>query len=231
MEVLGGETVVAEYSAAEPRAECLPKHLVRATSWAGWFDCPEESIRLIDWGESFSSDEKVSDIAQPLYLRSPETFFVGSFDHRHDLWRAGCVIYRLFYHFPPFRNSVDKQDHINIMTRVMGPLPSAWQDQWIRMIREKPGFDPETGEEPYFQPLGKTFEQRRQFIITLAEKDENFQKPDFIEDDYQGLSCLLDVMQGLMQLEPQRRITSGEALTRMQWIDRWVSIEPENAKE
>uniref|UniRef100_A0A8H7KA72 Protein kinase domain-containing protein n=1 Tax=Bionectria ochroleuca TaxID=29856 RepID=A0A8H7KA72_BIOOC len=117
------------------------------------------------------------------------------------------------------------------MTLVMGPLPSAWNDQWIKIIQEKPGFDPEPRGEPRFQPLRKTFEQRRHFIITLAEKDEDFEKPDFIEDDYQGLSCLLSVMEGLMQHEPQKRITSGEALARMHWIDQWVYNESENEEE
>ncbi|CAH0021204.1 unnamed protein product [Clonostachys rhizophaga] len=163
IEVLGGEPTVAEYSASEPRAKCLPKHLVRAATWCGWFDCPEESIRLIDWGESFLSNDKVSLLSQPLNLRSPETFFIGYFDHQHDLWRAGCV--------------------------------------------------------------------RRHFVVTLAEKAEDFEKPDFIEDDYQGLSCLLSVMEGLMQHEPHKRITSAEALARIQWVDQWVYNEPENEEE
>jgi hypothetical protein len=38
-------------------------------------------------------------------------------------------------------------------------------------------------------------------------------------------------MEGLMQYEPQKRITSGEALARMHWVDQWVYIESENEEE
>lgn len=72
----------------------FPKELVATSLWDLWEDGPAEDIRLIDWGEAFSVDTTVplKDVAQPLDLRAPETFFVGTFDRRHDLWRAGCVV-------------------------------------------------------------------------------------------------------------------------------------------
>lgn len=92
LKALGGDHFIAEYTGQSPRPENLPKQLVQTACWTGWYDCPEEDIRLIDWGEAFPIDETRSNLAQPHGLQSPETFFVGSFDYRHDLWRAGCVV-------------------------------------------------------------------------------------------------------------------------------------------
>lgn len=70
----------------------LPKHLVKAAPWDDWLDEDEEDIRIIDFGESFPKNTRVESLAQPGQLRVPETVFVGSFDYRVDLWRAGCVV-------------------------------------------------------------------------------------------------------------------------------------------
>ncbi|KAK7698664.1 hypothetical protein SLS64_012275 [Diaporthe eres] len=69
----------------------LPKQLVQTATWKNWEDETEEDIRLIDWGSAFPIGETVpvEVMAQPIDLRSPETFFIGKFDHRHDIWRAG----------------------------------------------------------------------------------------------------------------------------------------------
>lgn len=72
----------------------FPKELVATSLWDLWEDGPTEDTRLIDWGEAFPVGTTVPSkgFAQPLDLRAPETFFVGTLDHRHDLWRAGCVV-------------------------------------------------------------------------------------------------------------------------------------------
>lgn len=91
-EALGGDPTIAPYEGPEPRSPHLPAQVVASADWAAWFEHPVEDIRLIDWGESFPADETRSVVAQPVNMRSPETFFVESFDSRHDLWRAGCVV-------------------------------------------------------------------------------------------------------------------------------------------
>lgn len=92
IESLGGEHFIAEYTGASPRPPNLPGFLMDIATYKNWFDCPEEEIRLVDWGESFPIDQTPTGIAQPPDLNSPETFFVGHFDYAHDLWRAGCVV-------------------------------------------------------------------------------------------------------------------------------------------
>lgn len=95
-EVLGGDPITADYKQGKPRSSHLPSQLVGVAIWAVWYDGPEEDLRLIGWGDCFPISEKRSSLAQPRNLRSPETFFVGTFDHRHDLWRAGCAVSSVF---------------------------------------------------------------------------------------------------------------------------------------
>ena len=94
IEDLGGEPEVIEYCGPEPRPKNLPAQLIHEAYWTNWIELPEESIRLIDFGESFPSNNTVSPLrlAQPLPIRAPETHFLESIDYRHDLWRAGCVV-------------------------------------------------------------------------------------------------------------------------------------------
>lgn len=70
----------------------IPKQLIRSTSWTEWVDEDEEDIRLIDWGETFKHGLEPARLAQPGDLKAPEIIFTGHFDHRIDLWRAGCIV-------------------------------------------------------------------------------------------------------------------------------------------
>lgn len=93
--VLGGEPITAPYGTKTlPRPPNLPSEVVASVQWGGWYDDANEEIRLIDWGESFSTNETVSRsiIAQPLNLTTPETIFVELVDFKHDLWRAGAMV-------------------------------------------------------------------------------------------------------------------------------------------
>lgn len=134
-EMAGGEPPTAAYDNHATRAAGLPERLVACTAWDGWYFDPIEDIRLIDWGWSFSVEDTVTVLGQPNNLRPAETFFGHSFTYKHDLWRAGCVIYALFYQKPPFDCIVDP-DHFFIRRLVakLGPLPAPWHAKWEEML-------------------------------------------------------------------------------------------------
>lgn len=155
-EDLGGEPITANYcSTTVSRPAHVPKHIVKSADWALWYDSPKEDVRIIDWGGAFSTTSTPTAIGQPRNLQSPETFFVGSFDYRHDLWRAGCVvrgilllthlilliivqIYSLFYQESPFRviGPVDEYFYICKLVEKLGPLPRTWNIKWEQMVKE-----------------------------------------------------------------------------------------------
>ncbi|KAG8407817.1 hypothetical protein J3459_018330 [Metarhizium acridum] len=220
-EIPGGDPIVAEYTGTEPLPSYLPKHVVAATSWNGWYDYAEEDVRLVDWGEFFLTSETATaaSLAQPLDLRSPETFFVGSIDYHHDLWRAGCVIHVLFYQMSPFGfPSCDDASEIQKQTQVIGPLRPEWHAKWLQLIKESTEYKPLPDNA--FKRLDQSFEPRRLAIISHAEKSYGSDEDEYhMKDNYEALTCLLGVMEGLMQHEPQKRISAQEAAAKIQWHD------------
>lgn len=52
--------------------------------------CP--SIKIIDFGEAFFSNNAPSTLHTPLSVRAPEIVFGDRLDHRVDLWSAGCLV-------------------------------------------------------------------------------------------------------------------------------------------
>ena len=52
--------------------------------------CP--SIKIIDFGEAFFSDNAPSTLHTPLPVRAPEVVFGDRLDRRVDLWSAGCLV-------------------------------------------------------------------------------------------------------------------------------------------
>lgn len=117
----------------------LPKQLVQTAKWRLWEDEAEEDIRLVDWGSAFAVSQTVSleSMAQPVDLRAPETFFIGKFDYRHDIWRTGCVMYMLFYQQNPFWvYSADSNFYLSRMIRKLGPLPESWLPRLTELRKE-----------------------------------------------------------------------------------------------
>lgn len=97
-DALGGPPITAFYCGDKVLPPSMPSQLVKCADWDMWTDRDEEDIRLIDWGLAFPFGQAVTSIAQPIDLRSPETFFSAYLDHKHDLWRAGCVVSTRFFH-------------------------------------------------------------------------------------------------------------------------------------
>lgn len=93
-ETMNGQPVTAMITdkGELPDTRHLPKQLVKTAQWYLWYDSVVEEMRLIDWGLAFPVDKTVSELSEPLNLRSPETFFLDAFDYRHDLWRTGCLV-------------------------------------------------------------------------------------------------------------------------------------------
>lgn len=72
----------------------MPEQLVEKASWNMWIDEDDVDVRLIDFGETFAHGAKPDQLAEPPGLEVPERIFMGRFDYKVDLWRAGCVVRR-----------------------------------------------------------------------------------------------------------------------------------------
>ncbi|KAH7144317.1 hypothetical protein B0J13DRAFT_607686 [Dactylonectria estremocensis] len=221
-----GDPATAAYTNTQiPWSPELPKHLVRFTLWPDWSEAPNEEFRLLDLGQAFPVDNTITSIAQPGDVRSPETFFIGSFNYQHDLWRAGCVIYSLFYQKRPFV-AYGREDPFFIRRLIMklGPLPDKWHSKWEEMQRQHP----EDSNKTSLEVMTETFEPRRKAIISSCdEEDGEYEKDEYTDHDYAGLGSLLGVLQGLLQYQPDKRLSTREAASNIYsaWTDYREELE------
>ncbi|KAI1179014.1 kinase-like protein [Nemania sp. FL0916] len=218
-----GEPETADYESDQiPWSPDLPKHLVQYTLWPGWYEPALEDLRLIDFGGAFPVDSRVTKIAQPVDLRSPETLFIGSFDYRHDLWRAGCIMFFLFYQKNPFPYAYGGDAfYLLKLVNKFGPLPDNWHGHYEELKKLIPRFEV---DERRWGPdlITDSFEPRRQIIISNCEDEESiYNKDEHSEYDSAALSSILHVMIGLLQYRPEHRLSLHEAVShiRSKWTD------------
>lgn len=76
----------------KPLSPSVPKEYVKTAKWVGWIDEEIEDIKIIDFGEVFCQGEKPARCALPDACRAPEVIFEDEFDHKTDLWQAGCAV-------------------------------------------------------------------------------------------------------------------------------------------
>lgn len=73
----------------------VPEHLVRPSSFPPSVSSLSDSIKIVDYGESFFDTDPPATLHTPLAVRAPEIVLGDSFDHRVDLWSMGCLVCRL----------------------------------------------------------------------------------------------------------------------------------------
>lgn len=74
----------------------IPRYIVRPTlCWIHSWNSAQ-SIKIIDFGESFSDTTVPQTIHTPLPVRAPEVIFQDHIDYRVDLWCMGCMVGELF---------------------------------------------------------------------------------------------------------------------------------------
>ncbi|KAN0071169.1 Protein kinase-like domain containing protein [Elaphomyces granulatus] len=104
----------------KPLEKSLPKHLVESAKWG--FLQGAEPVKL----------------AQPGPVRVLETIFAEPFDHRVDLWLAGCVIYSFVFGTIPFVSPGGDNSLVAQMSSLLGKLGKKWQPNYRGMMRYLP---------------------------------------------------------------------------------------------
>lgn len=159
MDVLSDLYVAKPYPDKSLPSPHLPKQLVQIAKWEVWEDETVEDIRLVDLGSAFPVGETVTaeSLAQPVDLRSPETFFIGKLDYRHDIWRIGTMIFGLFYQESPFWvYNLDVYWYLVRMIRKLGPLPEAWLPKLAEIRKESENSEEEGEQERNHQCKSNT---------------------------------------------------------------------------
>jgi len=86
------ETGLLKRNDGKPLEPNAPEYLVRPTSHPADLSLSFNPIKIIDFGESFLSDDIPDMLHTPLPVRAPEIIFGDMFDYRMDLWSMGCMV-------------------------------------------------------------------------------------------------------------------------------------------
>lgn len=69
----------------------IPEYIVRPASRQTLWN-PAQTVKILDFGESFLHTTISKTLHTPLSLRAPEVIFRDRIDHRVDLWSMGCMV-------------------------------------------------------------------------------------------------------------------------------------------
>ncbi|KAG6307347.1 hypothetical protein E4U45_004941 [Claviceps purpurea] len=161
--------------------------------------CP--SIKIIDFGEAFFSDDAPSTLNNPFVLRAPEIVFKDRLDLRVDLWTAGCLIFELVCGIPP----IDAGSPLTLVRQMIATtseeLPPRWQAQWRDMQQ------------------GKVEDDGGLSRLTLKEwlVHVYFKNHEYAELTMEEIECVTKAIAGLLRLEPSLRATARESLSQ-EWF-------------
>ena len=76
----------------QPLAPGVPRYLVRPTSYPIDLISSFNSIKIVDFGQSFLSSQCPGVLKTPLPVRAPEIIFNDKLDYRVDLWSMACLV-------------------------------------------------------------------------------------------------------------------------------------------
>lgn len=86
------ETGLVQRTDRQPLEPGIPQYLVKPTSYPIDIKSSFESIKIIDFGQSFWNHDSPSALHTPLPFRAPEIIFRDDLDYRVDLWSMGCMV-------------------------------------------------------------------------------------------------------------------------------------------
>ncbi|CAL9705676.1 unnamed protein product [Knipowitschia caucasica] len=87
----------------------------------------DTTVRLVDFGSATFDHEHHSSIISTRHYRAPEVILELGWGHPCDVWSIGCILFEYYAGFTLFQTH-DNKEHLAMMERIHGPLPS-------RMIR------------------------------------------------------------------------------------------------
>ncbi|KAL5115643.1 hypothetical protein ACEQ8H_006442 [Pleosporales sp. CAS-2024a] len=90
---------------------------------------------MIDFGQSFLSDEYPGVLSTPLPIRAPEIIFKDEVDYRVDLWSMACLLFELIVGQPLFDSFMTTPAMLvrQMLETVNDDLPDRWKRDWHAM--------------------------------------------------------------------------------------------------
>mmetsp|Transcript_3945 Transcript_3945/g.5462 ORF Transcript_3945/g.5462 Transcript_3945/m.5462 type:complete len:212 (+) Transcript_3945:713-1348(+) len=155
-------------------------------------------IKLIDFGgATYDDDRSKSTTVNTRQYRGPEVILELGWSFPSDVWSVGCIIAEAFSGDLLFQTH-GEMEHLALMEKCVGPFPSS-------MLRRS------KHESTYFDRDGWVKRE------SLTKKSQQFVKDmprleDFCTSVCGGNEPFSQLMQALLSLDPNKRVTAEDAL-------------------
>ncbi|XP_062393602.1 dual specificity protein kinase CLK2-like isoform X1 [Sardina pilchardus] len=157
----------------------------------------DTSVRLVDFGSATFDHEHHSTVISTRHYRAPEVLLELGWGHPCDVWSIGCILFEYYQGNTLYQvQTHDNREHLAMMQRVQGPLPS-------RMIRR-------TRKQKYFV-RGKLFwDENSSAGRYVRENCRPLKK--YSQCDSEEHEQLLELLGRLMEYDPSNRISLSASL-------------------
>ncbi|KAJ5772948.1 hypothetical protein N7457_007844 [Penicillium paradoxum] len=181
----------------------VPSYMVKPTPYPTQSWDSAQSIKIIDFGESFLRTTIPQTLHTPLPVRAPEVIFEDRIDYQVDLWSMGCMLFELFTGQPPFDTFMITRAILVAQMREMASddLPARWQQKWNEM---------NTGDDTNTESTGHNLQEWLEEVYF-----DGCQSPDLTRDDILKLGQIIG---RLLKFEPSARASAREILDDP-WFD------------
>lgn len=152
-------------------------------------------VRLIDFGSATFDHEHHSSIVSTRHYRAPEVILELGWSQPCDVWSVGCIIFELYTGFTLFQTH-DNREHLAMMERMLGTLP-------YRMTKH-------TKKYNYFRHGKLDWKAKREDVAFVRENC--LPLPRYIQGDSEEHKQLFDLIEKLLEYDPQHRITLKDAI-------------------
>ncbi|KAJ9362140.1 hypothetical protein DTO027B9_571 [Paecilomyces variotii] len=173
----------------------IPEYIVRPASYRTFPWRSSNSIKIVDFGESFLPTTIPQTLHTPLPVRAPEVIFGDRLDYRVDLWSMGCMLFELFVGQPPFDSFLITPAILVGQMREMASdaLPERWRDAWKTM-----------DDKAITEESGPSLKEWLEDMYFDGERKEDLTKED--------IAKLAQIIGKLLRFEPSTRASAREIL-------------------
>ncbi|KAG2510840.1 hypothetical protein BBO99_00003608 [Phytophthora kernoviae] len=156
------------------------------------------AVKLIDFGGATYEDESKSSIINTRQYRSPEVILGLGWSYPSDIWSAGCIIAELYLGELLFATH-ENMEHLALIERCIGPLPP-------RMVSEASKHSSKFFRRGRLHwPSGASSEESIDHVRKMRTLAQLISSED-------AQSGLLELLQLMLVLDPENRVTAKEAL-------------------
>uniref|UniRef100_A0A8D0FEX1 dual-specificity kinase n=1 Tax=Strix occidentalis caurina TaxID=311401 RepID=A0A8D0FEX1_STROC len=152
-------------------------------------------IKVADFGNATYDDKYHRALVTTRYYRAPEVILALGWSQPCDVWSIGCILLEYYLGYAVFQ-ARDNRQHLAMMERVLGPLPG-------HMIKK-------TRRRKYFHGARLDWDEHSSAGRSVSRRCKPLK--EFMACHNSDHRNLFDLVQKMLEYDPAKRITLGEAL-------------------